>query len=103
MKVQYRMCHKLHSNVTMLTLDLPLAVSSFSVNLRSFGLLSKARIILQYSHICSTTVFFFFLENTNANPTFPVKAIQNLSNVKVITMHLILKNLCKMFISIWFV
>ena len=42
----------------------------------------------------------FFLENSNANPTFAVKAILNLSNVVVITLHLILKHFCKMFISI---
>ena len=42
-----------NEHVTMLTLYLLLAVSSFSVKLSSFALTSKARIILHYSFLCT--------------------------------------------------
>ena len=59
--------------MTIFTLYLPLAVSSFSVKLRSFELASKFRNSLHYSHLC-TNCF-----KRNANLTFAVNAILNLS------------------------
>ena len=54
--------------VTMFILYLPLAVFSFSVKSSSFGLSSKARISLHYSHLCT----LYFQENINANLMFAV-------------------------------
>ena len=42
-----------NDHVTMFSLHLPLAVISFTVKLSSFVLVSKARIILHYSHLCT--------------------------------------------------
>ena len=64
-----------NDHVTMFILLLPLAVFSFSVKLSSFALASKARISLHYSHQC----IHFFQENINANLTFALNAILNLS------------------------
>ena len=47
---------KRYDHVTMFTLYLPLAVSSFSVKSSSFALASKARISLHFSHLC--TLYF---------------------------------------------
>ena len=47
---------------------------AFHILLSSFALASKTRIVLQYSHLC-THSFFFFLRNQNANVTFAVNAI----------------------------
>ena len=52
--------------VIMFTLYLPLAVFSFSVKLSSFTLVSKAEIILYFSHLCNR----FFQENIRVNLTF---------------------------------
>ena len=57
-----------NDHVTMFTVYLPLAVFTFSVKLSSFGLASKARIILYYSHLCTKIL----QENMNANLTFAV-------------------------------
>ena len=49
--------------MTMFILHLQLAMFSFSVKLSSFALVSKVRISLHYSHLCT----HFFQENINAN------------------------------------
>ena len=56
----------------MFTLYLPCAVFSFEVELSSFALASKARIILYYSHLCTN-----LMKKTNVNLTFAVCCKRN--------------------------
>ena len=62
--------------MTMFILYLPLAVFSFSVKSSSFALASKARSSLHYPHLCT----LYFKKTQNANLSFAVNAILNLSN-----------------------